>query len=149
GGKLAPVGAQRRDLDSLAENLRFSRRQVAGHSLSVPVAKSLGNDHVDQELSQHGLALPAENLFAGRVEFQDAVLGIDRDDAVAGGLNDGLLQHLAGTVFFGDAPVVEDLSAVEVGPGTAEAYVHAGDTEMEEEFCKADVSFREEEDVDA
>ena len=84
-GELRAIGPQHTGLPAAIQKRPFAGREEA----AVPLAQG-GRDHQRCHLLADDLG-PAvtECAFRGRVEFDDASLMIDRDDAVQRGFQDG------------------------------------------------------------
>ena len=93
--EFAAVGAQRGHLQSPPENATLARRHRALQRLPMLLAQPLGNEDRGQLHAQRDLAVDPERRGRGRIEFDDASVGVDGDHAIERGVDDGRVQRFA------------------------------------------------------
>ena len=93
--KLGAVGANRFELEPLAEDGAFARSEVVGEASTMCVPQTRRNNQFHHGLAERLLAPQSERGFRSRVEFDDFSFMVDGDEAVQRRLEYCALETLA------------------------------------------------------
>ena len=94
-GELAAVGAHRRQLDGMADELPLAGRDVLRDAVAMRLAQGGRDDQLGQLAPHHLVGRVAERPLRGPVDLDDVAVGVHGDDAVEGGVEHRRLAGVA------------------------------------------------------
>ncbi len=94
-GELAAVGAHRRQLDGMADELPLAGRDVLRDAVAMRLAQGGRDDQLGQLAPHHLGGRVAERPLGGPVDLDDVAVGVHGDDAVEGGVEHRRLAGVA------------------------------------------------------